>query len=70
MSTSRKNRSEFLVTASIMLLSGTALVLCRLYKVIEPAPVFVGVPLDLVLITIGGVMGLLAPKIWRVGKRK
>lgn len=70
MSTSRKNRLAFLVTALIMLLSGTALLLCRLYKVIEPAPVFMGIPLDLVLIAIGGVMGLLAPKIWRVRKRK
>jgi len=70
MSTSRKNRLAFLATALIMLLSGTALLLCRLYKVIDPAPVFVGIPLDLVLITIGGVMGLLAPKIWRVRKRK
>jgi len=70
MSTSRKNRLAFLATALILLLSGTALLLCRLYKVIDPAPVFVGIPLDLVLIAIGGVMGLLAPKIWRVRKRK
>ena len=68
MTGSRKKRFAFLVVAFVALLAGAVLLICELYKVMEPVLVFGKLNLGIVLVVIGGVMSFLAPKIWRVRK--
>jgi len=69
MSTARKKRLAFLIVALLAVFSGTVLLLCRMYKVMDPILLVGSIDLGVVLIVAGGAMGLLAPKIWKVRKK-
>ena len=67
---SKKLRLAFLIVSFVTVLSGAVLLVCELYKVIEPLHVFGKLDLGLVLIVIGGVISFLAPKPQRARKHR
>lgn len=65
---SKKIRLAFLITSLTAVLSGIVLLIGDMYKVMEPVLVFGKLNLGIVLIVIGGILSLLAPKPPRARK--
>ena len=65
---SKKIRLAFLIASLIAVLSGIVLLICDMYKVMEPVLVFGKLNFGIVLIVIGGILSALAPKPPRARK--
>ena len=59
---SRKTQLAMLGVAFLFVLSGIVLIVCEMYKTIEPVYLFGKLNLAVVLVVIGGVITFLAPR--------